>query len=256
MTHRTSLLLSLALAMPVLTATHAVHAASPSTDLSGFWERRDTQGGGSFGGMLAGLPKAVLVPGFVPPRAPSTQIDPLASGKPNPEGVPYIVTTGNCSTSASVSIPFMMTHSTPIDIVQGTDEILIVPEMPGVQRIFMDGRAHPTTVQAAPTGLGHSVGRWEGDALVVHTVGMTAGGGIPGGGFRTPETELTQRWRLKEGGSQLEVEFTWVDPKIYAKPHTFSLTYFRMPASTYALEEWCDSGDPLQRQSIVPPKQD
>ncbi|MEQ1579754.1 MAG: hypothetical protein ABL964_04095 [Steroidobacteraceae bacterium] len=257
MTTQTSMWLSLVLALPVLTATQAVHAAAaPNVDLSGFWERRDTQGGGSFGGMLASLPKAVLVPDFVPPRAPSTQVDPPSTGKPNAVGVPYIVTTGNCSTSASLNIPFMMTHSTPIDIVQGADEILIVPEMPGAQRIYMDGRAHPATGRVAPTGLGHSVGRWEGNELVVHTVGMSAGGGIPGGGFRTPETELTQRWRLKEGGAQLEVEFTWVDPKIYAKPHTFSLTYFRMPQSTYALEEWCDSGDPLQRQSIVPPKQD
>jgi hypothetical protein len=260
MTRSTSMLWSLVVALPVVAlpqlASAQAAAVAPPVDLSGFWERRDTTGGGSFEGMLKALPKAELVPGFTPPRGPSTQIDPLASGKPNAPGVPYIVTTGRCSTHASVNIPFMMTHSTPIDIVQGADEILIVPEMPGLQRIFMDGRAHPAAVQAAPTGIGHSVGRWEGDVLVVHTVGMTAGGGIPGGGFRTPETELVQRWRLKDGGKQLDVEFTWTDPKIYAKPHVFTLTYFRMPPSTYALEEWCDSGDPLQRQSIVPPKQD
>ena len=228
MTHTKSMLLSLVVAMPFVAlpqlAGAQAAAKSPPVDLSGFWERRDTEGGGSFDGMMRALPRAVLVAGFVPPRAPAVQVEPPANGKPNPEGVPYIVTTGRCATNASVNIPFMMTHSTPIDIVQGAEEILIVPEMPGVQRIFMDGRAHPTTVQAAPTGLGHSVGRWEGDVLVVHTVGMNAGGGVPGGGFRTPETELTQRWRLKDGGKQLEVEFTWVDPKIYAKPHTFSLT--------------------------------
>jgi hypothetical protein len=244
------LLLSLAV---TLSALPMVSAAAAGADLTGFWERRDTVGGGSFGGILEKLPKAVLVQGFVIPEPPPP---PPIQEKPNPEGVPYVVTSGRCFTSANLGIPFMMTHSSPIDIVQTDAEILIVPELPGAQHIYLDGRGHPPAGLLASSGLGHSVGHWEGDTLVVHTVGMAAGGGIPGGGYRTPETELTQRFRLKQGGKQLEVQFTWADPKIFQQPHTFVLDYFRMPPETYALEEWCDSGDPLQRQSIVPPKQD
>ncbi len=257
MNRYTQLLLSLAL---MLSAFPIVSVAAVSTtagaDLTGFWERRDTVGGGSFGGILESLPKAVLADGFVMPTAPPLQLTPPTTGKPNDAGVPYVVTTGRCFTSASVAIPFFMTHSAPIDIVQTNAEVLIIPEMPGAQRIYLDRQVHPPAGSLAPSGLGHSIGHWEGDTLVVHTVGMTAGGGIPGGGYRTPETELTQRFRLIQGGQQLEVQFTWTDPKIYKQPHTFALTYFRMPPETYALEEWCDSGDPLQRQSIVPPKQD
>jgi hypothetical protein len=51
------------------------------------------------------------------------------------------------------------------------------------------------------------------------------------------------------------VTFTWDDPKIYRKPQTYEYIYYKDPPSTYALEEWCDSSDPLQRQSIVPPPQ-
>jgi hypothetical protein len=225
-------------------------------DLSGFWERRDTTGAGSFGAMLEALPRAVLVPGFVAPRTPNSQLPPRSTDKPNPVGVPYVVTTGSCQTSAGVALMFAMTHSSPVDIVQADDEILILPETPGAQRIFMDGRAHPVAAKRSPSGFGHSVGRWEGDTLVVHTVGMTAGGGIPGGGFRTPDTELSQRFRLTDGGQMLTIEYTWTDPKIYQKPHTFELNYHRMPVETYALEEWCDSGDPAQSQSITPPRQD
>lgn len=225
-------------------------------DFSGFWERRDTTGAGSFSAMLEALPSAALVPGFVPPRAPNTQLPAPTAAKPNPEGVPYVVTTGACQTSGGVTIMFAMTHSSPIDIVQTQEEILIIPELPGAQRIFMDGREHPALARRSTYGMGHSIGHWEGDTLVVHTVGMTAGGGIPGGGFRTPDTELTQRFRLTDGGEMMTVQFTWIDPKVYLRPHTFELHYHRMPIETYALEEWCDSGDPAQSQSITPPRQD
>lgn len=225
-------------------------------DFTGFWERRDLTGAGSFSAMLEALPQASLVAGFVPPRTPGTQLTTAIQDKPNPAGVPYIVTNGACQTSAGLTIMFAMTHSPPINIVQTSDEILILPELPGAQRIFMDGRSHPEIVRRNPSGMGHSVGRWEGDALVVRTVGMSAGGGIPGGGYRRPDTELEQRFQLTDGGEMMVVRFTWTDPAIYARPHTYELHYHRMPVETYALEEWCDSGDPAQSQSITPPAQD
>jgi len=152
-------------------------------------------------------------------------------------------------------MPFMMGHSAALDIVQTSDEILIIPEMPGVRHIYIDGRPHPALDALEPSTVGHSIGRWEGDTLVVDTIGLVAGGGVPGGGRRTPETHLLERYRLLEGGQRMSVTFTWQDPKIYVKPHTYEYIYYKDPAETYAFEEWCDSNDPLQRQSIVPPEQ-
>jgi len=152
-------------------------------------------------------------------------------------------------------MPFMMGHSAALDIVQTSDEILIIPEMPGVRHIYMDGRPHPALDALESSTVGHSIGRWEGDTLVVDTIGLVAGGGVPGGGRRTPETHLLERYRLLEGGQRMSVTFTWQDPKIYVKPHTYEYIYYKDPAETYAFEEWCDSNDPLQRQSIVPPEQ-
>ena len=66
-----------------------------------------------------------------------------------------------------------------------------------------------------PVSNGHSVGHWAGDALVVDTVGFSNEGitGIPGGGRRTPDSHLIERYRLLAGGKRLSVTFTWEDPK-------------------------------------------
>jgi hypothetical protein len=52
------------------------------------------------------------------------------------------------------------------------------------RQIFMDGRPHPRDLD--PTWYGHSVGRWEGDTLVVDTVGFNDRSGSTSRGTRTP----------------------------------------------------------------------
>jgi hypothetical protein len=98
------------------------------------------------------------------------------------------------------------------------------------------------------------VGRYEGGELVVDTMGLTPGA-VTAGGRRMPETRLTERYSLTAEGKKLTITYTWQDPKLYQKPHTYSLEFDRLPSDSYAFEGWCDSSDPLQRQSIVPPAQ-
>jgi hypothetical protein len=105
-----------------------------------------------------------------------------------------------------------------------------------------------------PTMYGHSVGRYEGNALIVETVGLTEGT-VQGGGRRRPETRLTERFELSADGKRLTWTFTWTDPVLYARPHTYQYLFERLPEDSYAFETWCDSNDPLQKYSIVPPKQ-
>ena len=106
----------------------------------------------------------------------------------------------------------------------------------------------------APTALGHSVGHYENGDLIVDTMGLTAGA-VTAGGRRTPETRLVERFQVAPDGKRLTITYTWTDPKLYQKPHTYSLEFDRLPEGSYAFEGWCDSSDPLQRQSIVPPAQ-
>jgi hypothetical protein len=133
--------------------------------------------------------------------------------------------------------------------------VLIVRENPGLPRtIYMDGRAHPDLSRVVPAAVGHSTGRYEAGALVVETIGL-ATGNVTAGGWRTPETRLTERYRVSADGRRLTITYTWEDPKVYVKPHTYQIVAERTPPGSWAFESWCDSSDPSQRLSIVPPAQ-
>jgi len=141
-----------------------------------------------------------------------------------------------------------------IHIIEQKDEVIIAPERGGSRRIYMDGRAHPDLSLLTPSVNGNSVGHYENKVLVVDTVGLTAGG-VPAGGYRTPETHLTERFEVSPDGKHLTVTYTYTDPKIYVKPHTFEYTFDRLPADSIALEDWCDASDPIEKYSVVPPPQ-
>ena len=49
--------------------------------------------------------------------------------------------------------------------------------------------------------------------------------------------------------------FTWDDPTVYLKPHTYELTYYKSEPGTYAFEEYCHADDPAQGGSVVEPPQ-
>jgi len=66
---------------------------------------------------------------------------------------------------------------------------------------------------------------------------------------------VTERYHVAADGVHMRITFTWTDTKIYARPHGYAFEFERLPADGYAFENWCDSGDPLQRQSVVPPVQ-
>src|SRR4029077_20079314 len=67
-----------------------------------------------------------------------------------------------------------------LKVVQTPSLIVQMSEFdtPGYRQIFLDGRPHPNPKQWNPSWAGHSTGKWEGDTLVVDTVGFNelAGG--------------------------------------------------------------------------------
>jgi hypothetical protein len=214
-------------------------------DISGFWERKDDTGSGSFGGTLEKIPKASLKPEVIEANR-RTQAQQEAG---------YVVPFGSrwCLTN---SYPFFMQHSAAWDIVQTQDEIVLVPEVHTFARhIYLDGRKHPDAAVLPPTVNGHSIGHWEGDTLVVDSVGFSGGGGTPGGGRTSPTSHLVERFRLLDSGKGLSVTFTWNDPAVFLKPHTYELTYHKSSPDTYAFEEYCHADDPAQAGSVVEPPQ-
>jgi hypothetical protein len=133
-----------------------------------------------------------------------------------------------------LGMPYIMDPGRPIDIQQGTREIVVFAEVSASPRhIYLDRSKHIDPDAFDPTTSGDSIGHWEGDTLVVDTIGFHPTRGvtaIPGGGFRTADTHLVERYQMLEGGSILSVTFTWTDPKVFRTPHTYEFHYYRMPA--------------------------
>jgi len=255
---RAALLLTLCLTCRdgALTAQRGTPAAT-IPDLSGGWLRLDTAGAGSFDGTGRGYPPATLTAAgqAMPTRGDGRNLIPAGggTGPAHQAGDPYIVNNGACTpegTGGSAIDP----NSTAIFLLQSKDEVLMVREGPGGRRFHMDGRGHPDIAKLTPSLYGHSIGHYDGDVLVIETVGLTDGT-VQGGGRRRPATRLTERFQLTHGGKRLTITYTWDDPVLYVRPHTYELFFERLPPGSYALETWCDSSDPLQRQSIIPPKQ-
>lgn len=154
-------------------------------------------------------------------------------------------------------VPYVMDTS-PIDILQdlsGKEIVIATPVRNPARHIYTDGRGHVNPDVFDPTSNGHSIGHWEGSVLVVDTVGFSNEGltGIPGGGRRTPDSHLTERYRLVEGGKQLSVLFTWEDPKIFQKPHTYEYRYYRAPKGTEAREFDCNASDESRAKFLSDP---
>jgi hypothetical protein len=94
--------------------------------------------------------------------------------------------------------------------------VLVEGGVPGVRQIFLDGRGHPKDLQ--PTWLGHSIGAWEQDTLVVDTTGFNDRGWLDNAG--RPQTErlhVIERFRRRDLG-HLELEITIDDPGAYTRP--------------------------------------
>lgn len=152
-------------------------------------------------------------------------------------------------------VPYVMEGS-PIDILQNLNgkEIVITTSLRSPARhIYTDGRSHVNPDLFDPVTNGHSIGHWEDDTLIVDTIGFSNEGltRIPGGGHRTPDSHLVERYRLINGGSQLSVTFTWEDAKVFAKPHTYEFRYYRAPRGTEAREFDCNASDEARARYLL-----
>lgn len=85
--------------------------------------------------------------------------------------------------------------------------------------VYMDGREHPTGPDVRPTYLGHSVGHWEGDTLVIDSVGFVDTTPLAGAGVKhSKDMHVVERVSL-ENPDLLKIETTITDPKALAEPY-------------------------------------
>jgi len=91
------------------------------------------------------------------------------------------------------------------------------------RQIFTDGRTLPQIDM--PSFKGYSTGRWDGDTLVVQTIGFNDGMWLDRSGSPvTDAAKMTERFRRVNYGT-MEIEITIDDPKAYTRPWTIKLIH-------------------------------
>jgi hypothetical protein len=148
----------------------------------------------------------------------------------------------------------LSTVSYPIEIVQHASRLVMLAELEmQVRRVYLDGRAHPDDF--LPTGVGHSVGTWDGDTLVIDTTLLSEWEIRPWP--KSAQTHIVERVYLTKldnvaaratgfvasvekpiNDDVLVVEITLTDPNFYAGPQQRT-AYFQRMSDTATLEYAC-----------------
>ena len=103
--------------------------------------------------------------------------------------------------------------------------VMLFEDAAGFRQIFLDGRSHPTDPN--PTWLGHSVGRWEADTLVIDTIGFNDRSWI-NAYPHTEQLHMVERYRRTAYG-QLEIVVVFEDPGTFTRPWTMNLVWYLAP---------------------------
>lgn len=214
----------------VFAAVAATAQARP--DFSGAW--------GPYRGGRGADPKLAAVPAAAPvlkaPYAKAYADRRAAETAATQRGEPGATNGVLC---VPYGVPTMMSVAVyPVEFIQTPKQITIVTEaFSEVRRIFMD-KPQMKIDDVPPGYYGRSVGRWEGDTLVVDTVGIKETVQYQ----RMPHSDqmrITERIRLA-APDVLHDQITIEDPVVLEKPITYTLAYSRMP--DYEMVEFvCDN---------------
>jgi hypothetical protein len=227
----------------------APRTADGHPDLSGLWEngRPGGRGAGGRGAAGRGADGRGADGRGAPPVLPADGTPPLATfanvGAGFPDGLPFQPWAKELLAKRRAEndkdnpdahcLPMGLLqfheHIQPRKIVQTPALIVVIYEANyGLRQIFMDGRSLPTR-DAEPWWYGYSLGKWDGDTLVVETTGLRDGGWLDiWGSPLTDQAKITERFRRPTYGT-LIVDVTIDDPKAYTKPFTVRFNQRLMP---------------------------
>jgi hypothetical protein len=148
-------------------------------------------------------------------------------------GHPYASTQARC---LPPGVPDMMYEFGSMQYLETPGQITILRQQYTFFRIIRLGARHPDDPD--PTFLGNSVGHWEGNTLVVDTIGLTAKTGIR---FIIPHSErlhVVERFSLTREG-KMQNRMTIEDTEVFTRPWTMVMEYHRL--NTLLEESFCEN---------------
>lgn len=181
---------------------------------------------------FAGLPPGTTPPPLVP-GGDKYRI--VRGGPGDVKGRTTLTSGADCS---PLGIPQTYITPYPFQIVQTPRFVLFLYEYPNAIRFVpTDGRPHQ--IEPDPTWMGHSVGRWEGDVLVIDAIGFNDKTEVHGF-MHTEALRVVERFRKLENGS-LEYQVTVEDPNVWQTPWVIApRTFARRPEIEFIGEFVCE----------------
>jgi hypothetical protein len=155
-----------------------------------------------------------------------------------PHGVKLDETNDRVYKCAPPGMPYIYIQLFPMQIVQTPREVIEVFEYDHIVRhIYTDGRKHPANFK--PSYNGHSIGHWEGDTLVVDTIGLNGKNWLDRVGHpESTEMHILERIRRADE-TTLQVDMTFDDPRSYTRPWNAHIV-FRLHPDWEILEHICE----------------
>jgi hypothetical protein len=147
-------------------------------------------------------------------------------------------------------VPTMMSVAVyPVEILQTSKQVTIISEaFSEVRRVYLD-RPQASVEDVAPGYYGRSAGHWEGDTLVVDTIGIKTSVNGYRGMPHSEQMHLTERMRLV-APDILHDQITIEDPVVLEKPMVYTIAYQRVP--DYEMVEFvCDNNREFVDESGV-----
>jgi hypothetical protein len=145
-------------------------------------------------------------------------------------------------------LPRVYLHSKPIEIVQLPDEVIMMYEYDRIVRhIYIDGRPHDEFLDP-PLWMGDSIGKWEGDTLVIDVIGFNDKTWLDRLGHpHSDALHVVERLR-RVNHDTLSDEITIEDPKAYTKSWTAQTSFQLRPGLTLDWEGVCEQEKLVDRQ--------
>ena len=150
---------------------------------------------------------------------------------------------GPLSNCMPVAGPNAYTVPYQFQLIQNKDYLIILHEYPNTHRIVpLNGASHP--VEPDPTWLGDSVGKWEGDTLVIDTIGFNTNTEL--NGFKHSESlHIVERFS-RPNFETLEYSATLEDPEVFVRPWTVTRTFPLRPDLLKIDEFICENNKDYQ----------